>query len=246
MVCSKGAAFPRLSPVQYLILTLSIIWQAQMMASEYKKRGGSYTTDKETGQDESQKHLSNWTDEEWQTREGVANATKDDGTKKRYLPKKAWENMSDEEKEETEKKKEEGEKEGKQYVGNTGKAKEERRRASKGQVEGEEGEAATKKGKNSGKQSKSKGADKKKEGEQDGEDEDSVYEEEDGADDEEEKDGDFVEDAEANQEDEEEDEDVGHDNKDEPHGQKRVNPRQDDKTGNKKQKTNGEEDGEEE
>ncbi|OKL55920.1 hypothetical protein UA08_08828 [Talaromyces atroroseus] len=105
--------------------------KAQLMASEYKKRGGSYTTDKETGQDESQKHLSQWTDEKWQTKEGDANATRDDGTKKRYLPKKAWENLSEGEKEETEAKKEEGEKRGKQYVGNTEKAKEQRRTASK-------------------------------------------------------------------------------------------------------------------
>lgn len=40
-----------------------------MMASEYKKRGGRYTTDKKD-QDESQKHLSEWIEEEWQTKEG--------------------------------------------------------------------------------------------------------------------------------------------------------------------------------
>jgi hypothetical protein len=103
-----------------------------LTALEYKKRGGSYTTDKETGQDESQKHLSQWTEEQWQTKEGNATATKDDGTKKRYLPKKAWENLSESEKEETEAKKEEGERQGKQYVGNTERAKEQRRRASRG------------------------------------------------------------------------------------------------------------------
>lgn len=102
------------------------------MASEYKKRGGSYTTDKETGQDESQKHLSQWTEEEWQTKEGNANAAKDNGTRKRYLPKKAWEAMSEDEKEETEARKEEGEKQGKQFAENTERAKEERKKASKG------------------------------------------------------------------------------------------------------------------
>lgn len=35
-----------------------------MMASEYKKRGGEYTTSKENGQSESQKHLNEWTNEE--------------------------------------------------------------------------------------------------------------------------------------------------------------------------------------
>lgn len=64
-----------------------------MMASEYKKRGGGYTTDKDQGQDESQKNLSKWTGEEWQTKEGSGHAKKEDGTEKRYLPKKAWEQM---------------------------------------------------------------------------------------------------------------------------------------------------------
>lgn len=218
------------------------------MASEYKKRGGSYTTDKETSQDSSQKHLSNWTEEEWQTKEGDANATKPDGTKKRYLPKKAWEGMSEEEKEETEAKKEEGGIEGKQYVGNTGKAREERRKISKdgGKDEsvGEDGDdesrnkkkgstsTASKKGGKSGRSSKTNKVDEKEKGEEDSED----------------KDGDFIEDAEANQEEEEEAEDVGDSNeKDKPHGQKRVHTRQDDKAENKKPKTsfkNEKEDGE--
>ena len=63
------------------------------MASEYKKRGGNYTTDKKQGQDESQQNLSKWGEEEWQTKEGSGNAKQEDGTEKRYLPKKAWEQM---------------------------------------------------------------------------------------------------------------------------------------------------------
>ncbi|KAM0705748.1 hypothetical protein Q7P35_007108 [Cladosporium inversicolor] len=102
--------------------------KAQMMAAEYKKRGGGYNTDK-SEQDESQKHLSEWTEEEWQTKEGSGSAKKDDGTEKRYLPKKAWEQMSEKEKEETDEKKLEGSKEGKQHVGNTKKAKESRKKA---------------------------------------------------------------------------------------------------------------------
>ena len=100
------------------------------MASEYKKRGGGYNTEKDD-QDESQKHLSQWTEEEWQTKEGCGNAKQDDGTEKRYLPKKAWENRSEEEKRETDQKKLEGSKEGKQYVANTGRAKRARRGAAK-------------------------------------------------------------------------------------------------------------------
>ena len=97
-----------------------------MMASEYKKaahdRGFSpYTTDK-SEQSESQKHLSQWGDEEWQTSDGKAEArevhTNENGEKeettKRYLPKKAWEGMSEEEKRETNERKLEGSKEGKQ------------------------------------------------------------------------------------------------------------------------------------
>lgn len=38
-----------------------------MMAAEYKKRGGGYTTDKKD-KDESQQNLTNWGEEEWQTK----------------------------------------------------------------------------------------------------------------------------------------------------------------------------------
>jgi hypothetical protein len=105
-----------------------------MMASEYKKRGGGYTTD-EKDKDESQKHLDNWTEEEWQTKEGSGSAKKEDGTEKRYLPKKAWEQLSEKEKEETEQKKQSGSREGKQYVVNTSPAKNARKNASKDDTE---------------------------------------------------------------------------------------------------------------
>ncbi|CDM29967.1 hypothetical protein DTO013E5_8326 [Penicillium roqueforti] len=104
--------------------------KAQMMASEYKKRGGGYNTTKEEGQTESQKHLDNWTKEEWQTKEGSGTARQDDDSRKRYLPKKAWENLSEKEKDETDEKKVEESQGGKQFVSNTAKAKEARRRAS--------------------------------------------------------------------------------------------------------------------
>ena len=81
-----------------------------MMASEYKKRGGDYNTDK-SEKDESQKNLDKWGEEEWQTKEGSGNAKKEDGTEKRYLPKKAWENMTEEEKEKTDQKKQKESKE---------------------------------------------------------------------------------------------------------------------------------------
>ena len=99
-----------------------------MMASEYKKRGGGYTTDK-SDQDESQKHLNQWTNEEWQTKDGSGSAKNEDGSRQRYLPKKAWENMSEQEKEETDEKKQEESKEGKQFVDNTEVAKNARKKA---------------------------------------------------------------------------------------------------------------------
>lgn len=101
-----------------------------MMASEYKKRGGGYTTDKKDKEGD-QKNLDNWTEEEWQTKEGSGSAKKEDGTEKRYLPKKAWEQMSEKEKQETDEKKQEESKEGKQYVDNTSKAKQARKKSSK-------------------------------------------------------------------------------------------------------------------
>lgn len=107
------------------------------MASEYKKRGGDYNTDKKD-QDDSQKNLSKWGEEEWQTKEGSGHAKKSDGTQKRYLPKKAWEEMSEGEKEQTDRKKQEGGKEGKQFVANTGKARKARKAMSEKEEEGKD------------------------------------------------------------------------------------------------------------
>lgn len=101
------------------------------MASEYKKQGGSYTTDKETGQDESQKNLSNWGEEDWQTKDGSGTAKHEDGTRERYLPKKAWDQMNDDEKEETDQKKQDASATGQQHVANTGKAKQARSNVNK-------------------------------------------------------------------------------------------------------------------
>ena len=114
-----------------------------MMASEYKKRGGGYTTDK-SNQDESQKHLNQWTNEEWQTKDGSGNAKNEDGSRQRYLPKKAWENMSEQEKEETDEKKQAESKEGKQFVGNTEEAKDARNMAQASSSPSQENKGAKK------------------------------------------------------------------------------------------------------
>ena len=97
--------------------------KSQLLTQEYEKRGGGYKGEK----DDSQKNLEKWTDEEWQTQEGDSEARGDDGETKRYLPKKAWENMSEEEKRETEKKKREGSKRGEQDVANTQEARQARK-----------------------------------------------------------------------------------------------------------------------
>ncbi|KAL5523139.1 hypothetical protein ACEPAF_1406 [Sanghuangporus sanghuang] len=107
--------------------------KAQMMASEYKKqmheRGEEpYTTDN-SEQSEGQKHLNDWTKEEWQTSEGKGNAKQSDGTEQRYLPKKAWESLTEEEKEATNKAKLEGSARGQQYVPNTSEAQKARKDA---------------------------------------------------------------------------------------------------------------------
>jgi hypothetical protein len=97
--------------------------KSQLLTQEYEWRGGGYKDDK----DESQKNLERWTEEEWQTQEGDAQARGDDGETKRYLPKKAWEKMSEEEKRETENRKREGSRQGQQHVANTEKAKQARK-----------------------------------------------------------------------------------------------------------------------
>ena len=111
------------------------------MASEYKKRGGGYTTDKK---DESAKHLDQWTEEEWQTKDGSGHAKNDDGSEQRYLPKKAWEQMSKKEKNETDAKKQTESREGKQYVLNTSKANQAKKNASKdGEADGSKEDPAS-------------------------------------------------------------------------------------------------------
>ena len=97
--------------------------KSQLLAREYERRGGGYTGEK----DEGQRDLEKWTEEDWQTQEGKTRARSGDETA-RYLPKEAWEKMSDEEKRETERRKREGSKRGEQYVANT----EEARRAAEG------------------------------------------------------------------------------------------------------------------
>jgi hypothetical protein len=93
--------------------------KAQLLKHEYEKAGGGYRGEK----DEQQQHLSQWTDEDWQTSDGGARARTESadekgGASKRYLPKKAWDELSEEEKEATNAAKAEGSKQGEQFVAN--------------------------------------------------------------------------------------------------------------------------------
>lgn len=93
--------------------------KAQLLAHEYEKAGGGYKDDHKT---ESQEHLSTWTDEAWTTADGKPAADREGGTT-RYLPKEAWDKLSEGEKKATNAKKVAGSKAGKQTVANTEKAK---------------------------------------------------------------------------------------------------------------------------
>jgi hypothetical protein len=99
--------------------------KSQLLAQQYKAEGGGYTGDKGAPQ----KSLDRWTDEQWTTSDGKK-AQKGDSTD-RYLPKEAWENLSDAQKQKTRAPKQAGSKAGKQYVSNTAAAKKSRKKASK-------------------------------------------------------------------------------------------------------------------
>ncbi len=97
--------------------------KAQMVAREYEAEGGGYAS----APDETQKHLMDWGEEHWTTADGKP-AKREDGMH-RYLPEKAWKDLSPEEKRSTDKKKVSGSKTGKQFVANTGAAKKARKSA---------------------------------------------------------------------------------------------------------------------
>lgn len=100
--------------------------KSQLLAQEYKKAGGGYRG----GKGEKQKSLDSWTKEEWQTREGKTRA-RSGRTTRRYLPKKAWAQMSESEKRATDTKKRTASRRGKQFVANTPAAKVARKKATR-------------------------------------------------------------------------------------------------------------------
>lgn len=98
--------------------------KSQLLTREYQKRGGGY----EGPRDERQKSLQRWGGEKWQTREGGTRA-RHGGETSRYLPKQAWEQLSDEQKRATDAKKRRESRTGRQRVSNTGPARRARRDA---------------------------------------------------------------------------------------------------------------------
>ncbi|MFF3869974.1 DUF5872 domain-containing protein [Micromonospora sp. NPDC020750] len=98
--------------------------KSQLLTREYEKRGGGF----EGPKDERQKSLQRWGGEHWQTKDGGTRARRA-GETDRYLPKHAWEQLSDKQRRETDAKKRKASRSGKQYVSNTGPAKRARRNA---------------------------------------------------------------------------------------------------------------------
>lgn len=102
--------------------------KSQLLAAEYKKAGGGYKKGK-AKKSEAQKNLDAWTDEAWTTKDGEP-ATRD-GATARYLPKRAWEELTPAQRTATDAKKRAASKKGKQTVANTKAAKKARKSASK-------------------------------------------------------------------------------------------------------------------
>lgn len=87
--------------------------KAQIVAQRYEKAGGGYTGSRT----KAQKNLSKWTKEKWTTSDGKP-AIRNSGTT-RYLPEKAWEKLTPQQKQATNRKKLQASKQGKQFVPNT-------------------------------------------------------------------------------------------------------------------------------
>lgn len=87
--------------------------KAQLVAQRYEKAGGGYTGSRT----KAQKNLSKWTKEKWTTSDGKP-AIRNSGTT-RYLPEKAWKELTPKQKQATNRKKLQASKQGKQFVPNT-------------------------------------------------------------------------------------------------------------------------------
>ena len=97
--------------------------KSQLLTHEYEAQGGGYRHEGE--RTASQRHLHEWTEQEWHTADGGDRARGSDGTS-RYLPDAAWQLLSDEERAATDRRKRDADE---QHVANTDAAKEARKAA---------------------------------------------------------------------------------------------------------------------
>jgi hypothetical protein len=97
--------------------------KSQLLTHEYEAAGGGYRHEGE--RTPSQRHLEEWTEQDWHTADGGDRARDADGTS-RYLPDAAWQLLSDAEKRATDSRKRHGEE---QHVANTDAAREARKAA---------------------------------------------------------------------------------------------------------------------
>lgn len=95
--------------------------KSQLLVSEYEAAGGGYRHEGE--RTESQRHLEQWTDQDWHTADGEGTARVDDDSTRRYLPDAAWQLLSADERRATDRKKRSG---SDQHVANTDAAREAR------------------------------------------------------------------------------------------------------------------------
>ncbi len=99
--------------------------KAQLVTQAYEKQGGGYKKPR----NQAQKSLEHWGEEKWTTSD-KKKARRKGGTT-RYLPEKAWDRLSAQEKAGTNQEKKRGSREGKQFVANTPAAEAARKKASK-------------------------------------------------------------------------------------------------------------------
>lgn len=97
--------------------------KSQLLVNEYEKQGGGYVGEKS----ESAKALEKWQSEEWQTRTGETRARQGAQTR-RYLPRRAWEELTPTERARTDQKKRRASRRGQQFVPNTETARDAARR----------------------------------------------------------------------------------------------------------------------
>ncbi|MFC4147982.1 DUF5872 domain-containing protein [Micromonospora mangrovi] len=92
--------------------------KSQLLTQEYKRHGGGF----EGPKDQRQRSLQRWGEQEWQTEDGATRA-RQNGETRRYLPRRAWQQLSEPERQATERRKRGASRTGQQYVANTGPAK---------------------------------------------------------------------------------------------------------------------------